>query len=626
VELLAEQAIYKKLELGFYVDDRVPATVRTDQGRLRQILLNLVGNALKFTHQGRIYVHVTVASETDDGVELRFEVNDTGIGLTAEARTRLFQPFQQADSSTTRKYGGTGLGLAISKQLVSLLGGSLDVTSVPGEGSVFRFTIGALRGPRLVQAPNAATITGLRVLVLVGAKLTRIVLRRYADDWGATSDGARTMAEARTMVQRQLAAGGRYDLVLIDLATLGRDPLRKVRDFRREFGDAVRGVVALAQPRQKPTAEMATEAGVDATFVLPIRPTRLLGTLSAVVRPELTPRTRRAAMSRSVRSQDKARARVLVAEDNPVNQRVASHMLNKLGYRCDIASNGKEAVDMLAQLPYDLVLMDCQMPEMDGYTATRTIRQSEESGGRHTPIIAMTANAMREDRARCLDAGMDGFIPKPIALEELETAMECWVPDDVKPGAEGGSPNASDYVFRGRGQEMAKGADERNSHDQSAPAKSFAVDPGLVAALAAQFEPHDGDRSAASSAAASAAAAASVDLTVLDNLAAMAEGGEEFVTRLIGTFVSDTSSRLVTLHVAIEAGDMSSIERTGHALKGSSGNMGATGMATIGAALQGAGQKQDVTGAKVLIDDMETEFTRVRSVLESAFPSHAVAA
>ncbi|MFI5239134.1 MAG: response regulator, partial [Gemmatimonadales bacterium] len=385
-------------------------------------------------------------------------------------------------------------------------------------------------------------------------------------------------------------------------------------------------VVALAQPRQKPTAEMATEAGVDATFVLPIRPTRLLGTLSAVVRPELTPRTRRAAMSRSVRSQDKARARVLVAEDNPVNQRVASHMLNKLGYRCDIASNGKEAVDMLAQLPYDLVLMDCQMPEMDGYTATRTIRQSEESGGRHTPIIAMTANAMREDRARCLDAGMDGFIPKPIALEELETAMECWVPDDVKPGAEGGSPNASDYVFRGRGQEMAKGADERNSHDQSAPAKSFAVDPGLVAALAAQFEPHDGDRSAASSAAASAAAAASVDLTVLDNLAAMAEGGEEFVTRLIGTFVSDTSSRLVTLHVAIEAGDMSSIERTGHALKGSSGNMGATGMATIGAALQGAGQKQDVTGAKVLIDDMETEFTRVRSVLESAFPSHAVAA
>ena len=617
VELLAEQAIQKALELGFYVDDRVPATVRTDQGRLRQILLNLVGNALKFTHKGRVYVHVTVASETDDGVELRFEVNDTGIGLTAEARTRLFQPFQQADSSTTRKYGGTGLGLAISKQLVALLGGMLDVTSVPGEGSVFRFTVPAQRGPRLIPAPNAATIAGSNVLVLVGGKLTRVVLRRYADDWGATTDGARTMAEARALLQRQISAGGRYDLVLIDLATLGPDPLRTVRDFRRDFGDAVRCVVALAQPRQKPASEFALEAGIDATFALPVRPTRLLGVLSAALRPELTPRTRRAAMKGPVRTQDKARARVLVAEDNPVNQRVASHMLNKLGYRCDIASNGKEAVEMLAQLPYDLVLMDCQMPEMDGYTATRHIRRREEAGSRHTPIIAMTANAMREDRARCLDAGMDGFIPKPIALEELETAMECWIPDDVKPGAESTTPDASDYVFRARGQEQAQRAVERRVPEQSVPASFFAADPALVAALAAQFMPDAPDQNQAS---------ASVDLTVLDNLAAMADGGEEFVTRLIGTFVSDTSSRLVTLHVAVEVWDIPSVERTGHALKGSSGNMCATVMAALGAPLQGAGQKQDLAGAKALIVQMEAEFARVRAILEAAFPSHAVAA
>ncbi len=276
-----------------------------------------------------------------------------------------------------------------------------------------------------------------------------------------------------------------------------------------------------------------------------------------------------------------------------------------------------DALDLASQLPYDLVLMDCQMPEMDGYTATRHIRQREEAGSRHTPIIAMTANAMREDRARCLDAGMDGFIPKPIALEELETAMECWIPDDVKPGAESTTPDASDYVFRARGQEQAQRAVERRVPEQSVPATSFAADPALVAALAAQFVPEAPDQNQAP---------ASVDLTVLDNLAAMAEGGEEFVTRLIGTFVSDTSSRLVTLHVAVERGDMPSVERTGHALKGSSGNMGATGMAALGAALQGAGQKQDLAGAKSLIVQMEAEFARVRAILEAAFPSHAVAA
>jgi len=607
VELLADQAMQKKLELGFYVDDRVPAVVRTDQGRLRQILLNLVGNAIKFTHAGRIYIHVTVESETDSAVQLRFDVNDTGIGLTAEARTRLFQPFQQADSSTTRKYGGTGLGLAISKHLVGLLGGAMDVASVPGEGSVFHFTLAAQRGPRVMSVPNANAMQGSRVLVLVGGKLTRVVLRRYAVDWGATVDGARTIAAARALLRAGVDAGEQYDVVIVDLATLGADPLRSIRDLRREFPGGIRGVVALAQARQKPSADMASRAGIDATFALPVRPTRLLGVLGSVLHPDLAPKVRRVAATAKTGAQSKARARVLVAEDNPVNQRVASHMLNKLGYRCDIASNGQEAVAMLSQLPYDLVLMDCQMPEMDGYSATRAIRQREDAEGRHTPIIAMTANAMREDRARCLDAGMDGFIPKPIALEELETAMECWIPDDSKPGAETSTPNANDYLFTSKARQPEP--------VESIAATSFAADPALVAALAAQFD-NPGPSMDQSS----------VDLSVLDNLAEMAEDGDDFVSRLIGTFISDTSSRIVTLHAALDTGDLPLIERTGHALKGSSGNMGATTMAALGAALQGAGQKHDAAGARALIDEMDEEFMRVRGVLDIAFPSHAVAA
>jgi signal transduction histidine kinase/DNA-binding response OmpR family regulator/HPt (histidine-containing phosphotransfer) domain-containing protein len=633
VELLAEQAMAKKLDLGFYVDPRVPAIVRTDQGRVRQILLNLVGNALKFTARGHVYIHVGVASESESGVELRFDVTDTGIGLTAEARSRLFQPFQQADSSTTRKYGGTGLGLAISRHLVGLLGGALNVTSVPGEGSVFSFTITAQRGPRLTAAPNAASIAGSRVLVLVSAKLPRVTLRRYVSDWGANADGARNPAEARALLERRVAAGERYDIVVADLAALGSDPLAKVRELRREFGESVKCVVGLVSPRRRPNADAAREAGIDTMFVLPIKPTRLLGVLSSALRPDLATTTRRTSPRASIGDGAKARARVLVAEDNPVNQRVAVHMLKKLGYRCDIASNGKEAVEMLGQLPYDLVLMDCQMPEMDGYTATRTIRAREGKGGRHTPIIAMTANAMREDRARCLDAGMDGFIPKPIALEELDTAMDCWIPSDVDsrpanattaPADSGRSLKASEYVFAPAGRNEASVS--RAAIPEHSDASSFAVDPALVAALAAQFDPPDVDSGGSGVAARrltqSKRDGDAVDLSVLDSLAEMDEGGEEFVSRLIATFISDTQSRLVSLHVAMEAKDMPSIERTGHALKGSSGNMGATRMASLGARLQGAGQKQDVAGARSLIEEMEAEFARVRGVLEAAFPEH----
>ena len=612
IELLADQALQKDLELGFYVDPNVPAIVRTDQGRVRQVLLNLVGNALKFTHAGRIYVHVTVASETESAVELRFEVNDTGIGLNADARSRLFQPFQQADSSTTRKYGGTGLGLAISKNLVELLGGTMDVASVPGEGSAFQFSIAAQRGPRVTAASTPASLHGTRFLVAMAGKLTRITLRQYLTDWGATADGARTLADTRRTLRRCVAAGNSYDTVLVDLTLLGADPLRSLREMRTEFGCAIGSVVAFAQPRRKPNMDAARAAGVDAIYALPLRPTRLIGVLSSVLHPDEAGVVRRAEQRRAADSPARARARILVAEDNPVNQRVASHMLKKLGYRCDIASNGKEAVDMLAQIPYDLVLMDCQMPDMDGYMATQSIREREDPTGRHTPIIAMTANAMREDRARCLDAGMDGFIPKPIALEELETAVDCWLPR-AAPSGDSAANDVSGFIFT-----TVSNADNlraARSPEQSIGATSFAVDPALVAALAAQFATSDDVTNQSS-----------VDLSILDNLANMAEDGDDFVARLIGTFLSDTSSRLVTLHVAFEAGDMAAIERTGHAIKGSSGNMGATVLAGLGAGLQGAGQKLDLAEAGTLIERLEDEFNRVRLVLDRAFPAHAAAA
>ncbi|MGI9090388.1 MAG: response regulator, partial [Gemmatimonadaceae bacterium] len=616
VELLAEQAQARKLELGFYVDDAVPVTLRTDQGRLRQILINLVGNAVKFTQEGRVYIHVTVDAETDESVQLQFEVTDTGIGISPEGRLRLFEPFQQADSSTTRKYGGTGLGLAISKQLVGLLGGTMDVASVAGEGSVFAFSINAARGPRLQPAGAAVSLTNARLLVLVEGKLTRVVLRRYVSDWNGAADGARTVEHARRLLQAATARGERYDIVLVDLGTLGSEPLHAMRTLRREFPQVIGSVVALVPMRQKPDSNVAAEAGIDATFALPVRPTRLLGLLSSVLHPELAPKQRATRIKVRGSEVSKGRARILIAEDNPVNQRVATHMLGKLGYRCDIASNGQEAVDMLINMPYDLVLMDCQMPEMDGYTATQRIRERETAGGRRTPIVAMTANAMREDRARCLESGMDGFIPKPIAIEELETALECWIPDDAKPGADSfaQAPERDEPVEVPRELLFT-------THSQASEAVytvdvgALPTDASLVAALAAQFAPSTpvSDQS-------------SVDLDVLDNLATMTETGEAFVARLIVTFVTDASSRIELLRTALEQGDSVAVERTGHALKGASGNMGATRMAALGAELQQVGHAGDIRAASVLVEQLDAEFQRTRAIMEDAFPVRSVAA
>ena len=618
VELLAEQAATMKIELGFYVDEAVPVTVRSDQGRLRQILINLVGNALKFTHAGRVYIHVRVLGETLERVTLHFAVLDTGIGLAEEARARLFEPFQQADSSTTRKYGGTGLGLAISKQLVELLGGRMEVTSTPGVGSTFGFTIDAEFGARL---PATAPSLGARVLTLVGGKLTRVVLRRYVSDWNGVADGAPSLADARTLLADAAARGQRYDVVLVELATVGADAalaLRTLHALRREFEAQIGGVVALVPPRRKVDVDAARDAGIDAVFLLPLRPTRLYDVLNSVLHPELAPR------QRHVRGDSgAAHARILVAEDNPVNQRVATHMLGKLGYRCDIASNGQEAVDMLARIPYDLVLMDCQMPEMDGYMATRLIREREETTGGRTPIIAMTANAMREDRARCLDAGMDGFIPKPIALEELETALECWVPEHVRAGV--AAPRAASTQSVGAPDAAPTSRLSAPSTSAHATAPSMAVDPSLVAALAAQFAAEAHAVDAHLDAAAGDTAPARVDLSVLEALGAMSDDGDEFVARLVVTFIADSQTRLAALWDALAAGDAAAFERAAHAVKGSSANMGATRMASVAARLQDVGKRSALDTAEPLVQQLQAELEHARELLQRAFPTVAAA-
>ena len=591
VELLAEPAARKQVDLAFYLDENVPAIIRGDQGRLRQILINLVGNAIKFTHEGRVYLRVRTERESSDRVTLRFEVTDTGIGVCEEARDRLFQPFQQADSSTTRKYGGTGLGLAISRQLVELMGGKMDVESVIGQGSTFWFTIDVergLRGTSAARTLRSPSGNQMRAIVLMASQLNRVVLRRHLHTWGLAASGARTVDDAVRELRGAAARRDFIDLVVIDASRLEANPLQVARELREEFGALIGRIVLLTTVRQKPKMELARQAGIDALFATPVRPTKLFDLLSTVLQGDDVSQSRKRRIAKPERPAPvRSRARILVAEDNPVNQKVAVHMLDKLGYRCDIASNGKEAVEMLEQMPYDLVLMDCQMPEMDGYTATQRIREREAGTNRHTPILAMTANAMREDRALCLECGMDGFVPKPIALDELETALDCWLPVIDK---------ASDVTAQG---------------EEPAPA-SISVSTSAVASTAAPFAAHQVVQD-------NMPPSLSLDVSVLDGLRSLQDDNGEFVAGLVNTYLRDTGERMGVLRTALTARDFTTIDRSAHTIKGSSGNMGATRMASISAALQQAGRGQDLTTATRLITELEVEFIRTRSLLESTF-------
>jgi len=381
-------------------------------------------------------VRVRLESETDDRVTLRLEVLDTGIGLSDEGRSRLFQPFQQADSSTTRKYGGTGLGLAISRQLVQLMGGEMAVDSVLGRGSVFWFTIDVAKASRSPASRLALRALGgarVRALIVEPSQINRVILRRYFALWQVDSAFARSFDEAQQRLRAMAARGERAELVLFDADGLQMDPLYAVRFLRQEFSATIGRVVLIANTRRRPDADAARAAGIDATVGKPLREAKLFNLLTSVLRPEGVTEPRKRRSAKRAQSVAKSRARILLAEDNPVNQKVAVHMLDKLGYRCDIASNGLEAVTMLQQMPYDLVLMDCQMPEMDGFQATAAIRAKEGALAKHgtpaarLPIVALTANALKGDRERCLDAGMDDYIAKPFRKDDLERMLKCWL-------------------------------------------------------------------------------------------------------------------------------------------------------------------------------------------------------
>ncbi|MCW2850730.1 MAG: ATP-binding region, ATPase domain protein [Nocardioides sp.] len=421
-ELVAESAQEKRLELLAYCSPELPPGLRGDPSRLRQVLLNLAVNAVKFTASGEVVVRAQLEEQTASGVIVRFEVTDTGIGIAAEDRSRLFEAFTQVDSSTTRRYGGTGLGLAISREFVTAMGGTIGVDSRPGHGSTFWVTLPfeLAVDPAVTRPRQTELLTGLRVLVVDDNQTNRVILTDQLSAWGMSVEAVDSGARALSLLDAAEHGGRSFDLAVLDLCMPEMDGLELARRISATPHLTSPGLVLLTSGPDVGQEE-ARAAGIAASLTKPVQLSRLQAALQALVGRDLEhPTTPSEPVHRG-------RGRVLVVEDGEINQLVATGILEHLGYTVELADDGIQALDALARASYDAVLMDVNMPRLDGYQATAEIRRREAAGPR-TPIIAMTAGAIDGDRERCLEAGMDDYVSKPIDPEAIAAALNRWVP------------------------------------------------------------------------------------------------------------------------------------------------------------------------------------------------------
>jgi signal transduction histidine kinase/DNA-binding response OmpR family regulator len=454
LELLAARAAEKGVELIVHFAPDSPRRLVGDPGRIRQVLMNLAGNALKFTERGHVLITVSAADSGPDHALLRLAVEDTGIGIAADKLPLLFRRFQQADTSTTRRFGGTGLGLAIARQLCELMGGGIEVTSEVGKGSVFTATVRLAHDHSARPAPlPLASLDGVRVLVVDDVEVNRRVQVEQLTAYGMRAESAPGGAEALERLREAAGGGDPFRVALVDHLMPGMNGEAVGRALRQGSTFAKLALVICTSNGHQGEAKRFADAGFNGYLVKPLRPSVLAEALSAVLgaqeagictplvtRHRLAEGTASAAVAAAIAAGKTLPRRVLLAEDNSVNQKVAGRLLTKLGCRVDVAANGREAVDLWSRLPYDLVLMDCQMPEMDGFEATTEIRRMEAGSGSRTPIVALTAAVMSGDRERCLACGMDDFLGKPI----VEHALANILLRHTAPGEPGTADGAAD--------------------------------------------------------------------------------------------------------------------------------------------------------------------------------------
>lgn len=430
-DLIASKAHAKGLEFVHIIEHDVPSLLCGDPGRLRQILINLAGNAVKFTEKGEVTIRAVLEDEGTTRATIRFSVSDTGIGIPQDRMDRLFESFSQVDSSTTRKYGGTGLGLAISRQLVEMINGQIGVESEEGKGSEFWFTAVFEKQPEGKEERIfvRGDIKGKRILIVDDNATNRRVLREQLKSWQCRYDEASSGKQALEKLRGAMVEKDLFEIAILDMQMPEMDGETLGKKINQDPVLRNTILVLMTSMGERGDAKRFEKIGFNAYLTKPVKQTQLydcLVTVSGMQTQNGKAKERHGAIvtRHSLAEGQKRRVRILLAEDNPVNQKVALKILEKRGYSADAVANGKKAVKALEMIPYDIVLMDCQMPVMDGFEVTHRIREKEKQTGNHIPIVALTAHAMIGDRERCLEAGMDDYVSKPIDANKLFGVIE----------------------------------------------------------------------------------------------------------------------------------------------------------------------------------------------------------
>jgi len=572
LDLLAAKAVEKNLELAYQTDDGIPTTLIGDGSRLRQVLVNLLSNAVKFTSVGEVVVQVKALSapqdhKSNDPWHLHFSVSDTGIGIPVNRMARLFKSFSQAEASTSRQYGGTGLGLAISKRLVELMGGKMWVESIPKKGSTFHFTVPLSAAPdaqKTALQGRQPKLADLRLLVVDDNPTTCRILTNQAAQWGMVPRGAHTAEEALGW----LKAGENFDLALIDLQMSGMDGLALSAAIRKLPGAVMLPILVLAPVgRSVNTAEISNSAPAGC-LTKPVKPAQLHDALLQIISGTAPAQKKPTVVKLDPKLAERLPLRVLLCDDNVVNQKVAVRLLQQMGYQSDVAANGLEALAALEKKTYDIIFMDVQMPEMDGLEATRVIRERQQEQKRFPHfagpivIVAMTASAMPGDRDKCLSAGMDDYLAKPVRPEDMRAVVERW-------------------------------ASASKTRKPTVPQTETATE--MVEAAAESQKPP-------------------VDMTRLMDFS---DGSADNLRELITLYLTQTTEQLEQLTAAAKAGSAADVRRLAHSCAGASSTCGMVRIVPLLRELERQGDEKKLVNAVELCRQANHEFERIREFLDA---------
>ncbi len=569
--MLAHRAHAKGLELIVDIADDIYPDVNADPSRIRQILTNLISNAIKFTQQGEVIVQVKNLEENDEFIKLHFSVHDTGIGLDKKEQLKLFQPFSQADESTTRKYGGTGLGLAISKQLVEMMNGHIGCNSQPDQGAEFWFEIPLKKSLSKQNSANTLPLEleKLRGLIVDDNATNRELLAHQLTKWGIQQESAQNGIEGLTKLYQAAAENIPFDIVILDMYMPKMDGLDMARLIRKDPAISTTKIIMLTSVEICEDTKSAKETGIDIYLTKPVRQIDLYNSLTSLIKENQDKVAKPIVSDSPEQNATTFKAKVLLAEDNLINQQVAKGVLRKFGCHVDLALHGVEAIAAVKKGSYDIIFMDCQMPRMDGYEATEEIRRIEKlhNEKKRTPIIALTANALSGDREKCLAAGMDDYISKPFDQEQIYKILSIWLPDNRK---------------KAKQSQQAQEKPASTGHNET------------EACLSA------------------------INLKTLEEIRKLqSTGGEDLLNRIVTLFLDETPKQLTELHQAIVDQDADKIFSLAHSLKSSSANLGAMKLSVLLKELEQKGRDKSLTNVTVLFEQIKDEFSQTIEPLQN---------